>query len=274
MRDIYELIPIQTGSIGIESSILTVNLRDVWRWLDIHKSFDGWAKYQIKRLKLIENVHFIINNQNVVNSPGAGRPEIEYHVTLDTAKHIVMVSHTERGAEARDYFIEVEKHYRGGEASSDLSEGAMLVRMALAYEAQEKRIKSIEAYQRQEQVALIQAQKDVIALQQDHIALQEGVIEAKHNALIAIQSMQWVTIRQYVEIYGLQRQMPTPIQRSYATWLSTYCLERNLAMYKAATADKLWPYEKTYCIAAIQETLSGWLKRYGGGQETLAEPSP
>jgi hypothetical protein len=107
----------------------------------------------------------------------------------------------------------------------------------------------------------------MLTLQQDHLALQQSVIEAKDNALLAIQSMQWVTLRQYVEIYQMHRQMPPSVQRSYATWLTTYCLEHNSAMYKAATADKDWPHEKTYCIALIQATLPTWLTRYRSGMQ-------
>ena len=179
-----------------------------------------------------------------------------------------MTSRTPRGREARDYFIEVDKRYH---QRDEVSEGDTLVRMAMAYRDQQKRIALLEAKQRQEQIELLQAQGDIIKNQKDVIELQKGVIEAKDMALTAIQSMQWVTIRQYVEIYGMHRQMHLSMQRSYATWLSTYCLERNLAMYKAATADKSWPYEKTYCIAAIQETLPGWLKRYGGEQAEFTD---
>ena len=106
----------------------------------------------------------------------------------------------------------IEAYFRArdgsGSAIGELSEGAMLVRMAMAYHEQEKRIKAIEAHQQHEQALMIQAQKDMIALQAQHLALQEHVIEAKDMALTAIQSMQWVTIRQYVEIYRMQRQMP------------------------------------------------------------------
>lgn len=145
------------------------------------------------------------------------------------------------------------------------SEGDMLVRMAVAYRDQQKQIKAIEEQQRQDQVAIIKSQQDLISLQKE-------ILETKDQALLAIQSMQWVTIRQYVQIHQMQRQMPLSAQRAYATWLSTYCQERGFAMYKAAKADKDWPYEKTYCIAVIGETLAGWLRRYGNSnQEVLPE---
>jgi ORF6N domain len=127
--------------------------------------------------------------------------------------------------------------------------GGHLVRMAIAFE-------KLEAEQRQQQ-------RDLIAMQQEQIAIQKAALEAKEAAIVAIQSMQWVTIRQYVEIHGLHHQMPQSVQQRFATWLTNYCMEHNSAMYKATTADRQWPNEKTYCIAVIKANLTAWLKRYG-----------
>src|SRR5262245_43673682 len=261
MKDIQELIPITEQSIGGRDSIPTVDGRNIWRWLQIHKDYTTWVKHQIDSLQLIENRHYIVFTQKGEN-PLGGRPAIEYHFTLDAAKHIVMVSRTKQGGEARDYFIEVEKRYVQGDAVADLTSGDALVRMAMAYRDQERRIRALEDQERERQRLLLETQQGMLQAQQGMIELQHGVIEAKENALTAIQSMQWVTIRQYVEIYRMQRQMPPATQKSYAIWLTTYCLERNSAMYQAATADRLWPNEKTYCIAVINETLPGWLKRH------------
>jgi prophage antirepressor-like protein len=46
------------------------------------------------------------------NSPKGGRPRIDYHLTLQGAMHIAMISNTEKGFEVRDYFIECEERYR------------------------------------------------------------------------------------------------------------------------------------------------------------------
>jgi ORF6N domain len=147
--------------------------------------------------------------------------------------------------------------------------GGHLVRMAMAFE-------KLEAEQRQQQRAIMQGQQDIIAMQQHQIAIQKDALDAKEAALVAIQSMQWVTIRQYVEIHGLHHQMPQSVQQRFATWLTNYCMEHNSAMYKATTADRQWPNEKTYCIAVIKATLTGWLKRYGFAIDTtlLIEPDP
>jgi anti-repressor protein len=44
-------------------------------------------------------------------SPG-GRPQIDYILTFDAAKHIAMMADTDKGCEARDYFIECERRLK------------------------------------------------------------------------------------------------------------------------------------------------------------------
>jgi prophage antirepressor-like protein len=127
------------------------------------------------------------------------------------------------------------------------SSGDMLVEMALAYREQEKRLCLMEAQQHQTQTQML--------------TQQQALIHTQEIALAALRAMQWVTVRQYVSTHDLVHQMPPALQQQYAKWLSRYCLEHGLPMYKAPTADKEWPYEKTYSIIAIHDTLPGWLQR-------------
>lgn len=58
--------------------------------------------------------------EEILTSPKSGsakaraRPAIEYHLSLDMAKELAMVERTEKGKQARQYFIACEKQLREG----------------------------------------------------------------------------------------------------------------------------------------------------------------
>lgn len=105
------------------ASVQTVNGRDVHRFLEIRKDFSDWIKVQIERARLREGRDYVTevspqkgenpSAQNcVVVDQGVsrgGRPRTDYHLTVDAAKHIGMMSGTERGFELREYFLGCER---------------------------------------------------------------------------------------------------------------------------------------------------------------------
>lgn len=100
---IGELIPIENRN-GQQA----VNARHLYVWLGVRKDFSNWIKAQIIRCDLTENQDFEVFAQKVENSSG-GRPSTEYALSLNAAKEISMMSQTEKGKEARRYFIECER---------------------------------------------------------------------------------------------------------------------------------------------------------------------
>ena len=104
------LPPIQSVALDEESQP-TVNARDLHSFLEVGKDFSTWIKDRIQQHGLFENQDFIIL-PNFGEYSGRGQPKKEYALTLDAAKHIAMSEHTEKGKEARQYFIACEKEYR------------------------------------------------------------------------------------------------------------------------------------------------------------------
>ncbi|QNK85948.1 antA/AntB antirepressor family protein [Aliarcobacter cryaerophilus] len=100
-----EIIKISSEVIGTKK-INSVNARELHQVLDIKKQFTHWIDIQINSLGLEKNVDYI-----VYEVKGNGRPQKEYIITTDTAKHISMASRTAKGKEVRNYFIQIEKEY-------------------------------------------------------------------------------------------------------------------------------------------------------------------
>lgn len=100
-----EIIKISSEFIGIEK-VNSVNARELHQVLEIGKDFTTWMNTQINSLGLEKNVDYI-----VYEVKGNGRPQKEYIITTDTAKHISMASRTAKGKEVRNYFIQIEKEY-------------------------------------------------------------------------------------------------------------------------------------------------------------------
>lgn len=103
------VVPIHRQSIG-EEVVQTVNARELHEFLEVGKDFSTWIKVQIERARLVENRDYV----TVTSPPKGGAAgnrgvRIEYHLTISSAKHIGMMSGTDKGFEVRDYFIECER---------------------------------------------------------------------------------------------------------------------------------------------------------------------
>ena len=100
MNAIIEVVSDKIGGLEIK----TVNARDLHAYLESKQEFSAWIKNRIKKYNFIQGVDFI-----TIDNPITSPPSIDYHVTLDMAKELSMVERTERGKQARQYFIECEK---------------------------------------------------------------------------------------------------------------------------------------------------------------------
>ena len=94
----------------------TVNARELHDFLEIKKDFSDWIKAQIDRAGFVENIDYV-KTQNL-SSPKKGsakaRPQMmtDYFFSISAAKEISMMSNTEKGKEARLYFIECERRVK------------------------------------------------------------------------------------------------------------------------------------------------------------------
>ncbi len=99
------LIPVRHD----EESIL-VKGRDLHNFLKITTPYSIWFK-RMAEYGFTEGSDFITK---MLESSG-GRPSLDHHIKLDMAKEISMLQRNEKGKQARQYFIEVEKHWNSPE---------------------------------------------------------------------------------------------------------------------------------------------------------------
>lgn len=101
-----ELIPIQTN----QQMEPVISGRDLYDFLEIKDNYTDWFK-RMTGYGFEEGKDFI----GISRESTGGRPSIDHALKLDTAKEISMIQRNERGKEARQYFISVEKEFNSPE---------------------------------------------------------------------------------------------------------------------------------------------------------------
>lgn len=85
-----------------------VSLRDLYQFLEVKKDFTTWAG-QMFEYGFTEGQDYVEVFPQKGENPLGGRPQRNWAINLDTAKEISMIQRTEKGKQARQYFIDAEK---------------------------------------------------------------------------------------------------------------------------------------------------------------------
>ncbi len=125
-----ELIPIQDQGDGVQA----VMGRDLHKFLEVETPYHIWFPRMVEYGFSAGQDY---TNKNVQN-PSGGRPRTDHIITLDMAKEISMIQRTDKGKQARQYFIECERRARSPKI--DASQITRLELIQIAMNAEQERL--------------------------------------------------------------------------------------------------------------------------------------
>lgn len=116
------LIEIKKSNIGA-SEVNSVNTRELYEFLGLNEShYSRWIKTNLyENLFFNKDVDFMVIRHNVEIGSGNYREVETAIVTLDTAKHLAMISRSQKAHEIREHFIECEKELKKDTKPNTLS---------------------------------------------------------------------------------------------------------------------------------------------------------
>ena len=85
----------------------TVSARDLHKALNVQSRFSRW--FDANKELFVEGEDFNKRTSSTVVNNGAVRQLEDYEITVLMAKHLAMMSRTEKGKQIRDYLIDLEK---------------------------------------------------------------------------------------------------------------------------------------------------------------------
>lgn len=97
-----------------ESNEILVSGRELHDFLESNERYSKWFE-RMKDYGFSEGVDFTSVQKSTLVNNGAERLLDDHHLRLDMAKEIAMIQRSDKGREARQYFIQVEKNWNNPE---------------------------------------------------------------------------------------------------------------------------------------------------------------
>ncbi|MGL5548148.1 MAG: antA/AntB antirepressor family protein, partial [Culicoidibacterales bacterium] len=118
-----------------------VSARELHEFLEVTTRFNDWFKRMVENYGFEENADFVAITQKRVTAQGNETTFTEYAISLDMAKELSMVQRTERGKQARQYFIACEK-----KAKQLVTDPLQLMKLSLqAIEQQQQELEAVKS---------------------------------------------------------------------------------------------------------------------------------
>ena len=135
MNELIKTITRDDGTIAVSG-------RELHDFLKVDTPYTQWFDRMID-YGFTQNIDFKGLSQKS-EKPIGGRPRIDHVMTLDMAKEVAMIQRTDRGKQARQYFIEIDKQaHHDMTGLSPATRAVVAATQALA--AQERRLNRVDA---------------------------------------------------------------------------------------------------------------------------------
>lgn len=128
----------------------TVSGRELYAFLGIAERFSKWWDRMIG-YGFAENIDFTSVQKSTVVNNGAEKPIIDHIMKLDMAKELCMLARNDKGKQARQYFLEVEREWNSPEKV-----------MARALMLAESKLNEVKAFAAEQIKQLEEAQPKVV----------------------------------------------------------------------------------------------------------------
>lgn len=237
---LHELLPLRNVVVG-DADIKTVSGRQLHTELGIQKDFSNWIKRQITRARLLEGRDYVKTtdsySQQGINA--VGRPSLQYYLTLDAAKHVAMLSGTDRGFAIREYFINCEKRLR---------------------KMEEERLANRSH---------LEKARDNLAMQQEIVRLLEQDEDLRTNNVIVPRPV-IVPSEEAAALRRIKREIvPYLSERAISHILNGYGQIRTIVQYGSGERAVTRPFARAGIEAAVQQFLSDAIIRVSASGKTL-----
>ena len=100
--------------INYEADRITLSARELHKFLGIGTQYTKWFD-RMCEYGFTENIDYQAISQKRLTAQGNETTYSDHEITLDMAKEIAMIQRNEKGRQARQYFIEVEKKWNSPE---------------------------------------------------------------------------------------------------------------------------------------------------------------
>lgn len=187
-----ELIKVQSDN---EKQL--VSARELHKALNVKTRFSQWVSQNFKHFR--ENIDFSSVVTTTHQNQYGGTKEIQdYALSVEMAKHIAMMSGTQKGYEIRDYFIQVEQAWNSPE---------MIMKRAL--EIANKKVEQLKIENEQMKPKALFA--DAVTASHTSILVGELAVLIKQNGYDIGQNrlFRWLKDNGYLVKGGERKNMPT-----------------------------------------------------------------